>query len=369
MKKIVAILTHWSIPNYGSFLQAYALQKFIGETYPQYDVKQIAYMNPVHAKMYYGYEMHEIYRLWAINPHFYQDIIKRIKSIQRRKNLLKFKEFYLTSISHTEELNSRQLEKTHFDTVILGSDILWDYSIPFYNYDPYVFGNSINADKIISYAASFGTVKPGSLHPEYVKNGIKKLDAISVRDINSAQICEELTDAKVSNVLDPTMLWHFTDDPNIKQIDLGFNYIVVYGSFFTKDQIKFIRQFASEKNLKIICLDSFGDHCDWCDYFLPIGSISPFEWCSYIKASEYLMTCTFHGLMFGLIYNKRILFNATSFIRDKSVDFITYLGLEEVLLNGSDFEESMSYKWDYSRINCLINSKRKESVDYLMKNI
>ena len=50
----IGIYTFWNVPNYGTFMQAYALQKIIGRIFPGDDVRQIAYLNPRHYKAYYG---------------------------------------------------------------------------------------------------------------------------------------------------------------------------------------------------------------------------------------------------------------------------------------------------------------------------
>lgn len=368
-KKTVGILTHWSIPNFGAFLQAYALRNVVESMWKDYDVRQIAYMNSVHAKMYYGLEMHEIYKYWLINPKFYRDCYRRYKRKNEIIELRKFNNYYLDEIKHTDVLDETSLPHKVFDNVILGSDIIWDYSIKFYNHDKFVFGNDINSDNIISYAASFGTVKETKDYPEYVKKGMQRLNSISVRDINSKCIAEHIVKKNVSLVLDPTLLWNFKDDSNVKEPSYNFKYIAVYGSYFDTEQVQSIKQLAKDKNYKIIYLDTVGDRCDWCDIFIKATDMSPFEWCGYIKAAEIVVTCTYHGLMFGLIFNKKMLFNATQFMRDKASDFIEYIGLKEVFLEGKTFEEQLRYNWNYCFINQKIDEKKKSSIMYLKENI
>ena len=115
-------------------------------------------------------------------------------------------------IPHTENLSSNDLSNTEFNTVILGSDIVWDYSFDLFDHDSYLFGNNIKATNISAYAASFGTIKRNSKYPQYVIDGIKKMKKISVRDENSADIVEEITGERPTIVLDPTWLWNFNED-------------------------------------------------------------------------------------------------------------------------------------------------------------
>ena len=368
-KKKIGILTHWSIPNFGSFLQAYSLRNVISSIATDSEVEQIAYMNKVHSKMYYGMEMHELYKRWFINLGFYKDCYKRFKRRKQIKAIRKFINHYYNSIPHSIKYTAKTIQKAHYDVLVLGSDILWDYSISFFDHDKFVFGLGIDSEKKISYAASFGTVKPESNHPQYVITGINELNDISVRDVNSKIIVEKISGKKAQVVLDPTLLWDFDNDEKIIGPNIDCKYVAVYGSFFTEEQINFVKVFCRENSYKIIYLDSVGDTCSWCDVFVDASSINPFEWAGYIKHCEFLMTCTFHGLMFGLIFNKKIVFNATQFMKDKASSFIKEIGMEEKLLSYKPIKEIISLPWDYDTVNKKIEALKKESMRFLRLGI
>ena len=116
-------------------------------------------------------------------------------------------------------MTAQELEQAKFDTVVLGSDIIWDYSFEIFDKDPFLFGSKLNAKKKISYAASFGTIKESEPIPEYVKKSLLDMDEISVRDLNSARIVEKIVGKKPEVVLDPTYLWDFTKDSNVIKPD------------------------------------------------------------------------------------------------------------------------------------------------------
>lgn len=359
----IGILTFWNVPNYGTFLQAYALRNVVQELYPNDTVEQIAYLDKVHYEGYYGlFNFH--YKLWPINPKFYMYCLRRLKNYKSIKDLKSFLEYYNT-IPHTRTLTKAMMEKESFDTVILGSDIIWDYTFDLFNRDTFLFGNDLNAKNIISYAASFGTVKPEGDYPQYVRNGIKKMDAISVRETTSAEIVRQITDEVPQIVADPTFLWDFSIDQNVVTPDIKEKYIVVYGSYFTDELIDGVCKYAKDNNLKIVCLNSLDDSYDWCDINIQQNELSPYEWLGYFAKSEIVMTCTFHGLMFGLIFNKKIAFSPTQFILDKATSFIKSLELEEVLIKKNSFTEKVTWEWDYEQINERISSLREESISYL----
>lgn len=375
--KTIGILTNWNVPNYGAFLQAYALQKVISSFDSDYDVRQIAYLEPEHYRVYY--KLNNVrFRFSYLNPRTYLNILKRLLG-GKTKALKSFLRFYKEFLPHTEDLTKKTITEKTFDTIVLGSDIIWDYSIRFFNNDEFVFGNHLKSNNIISYAPSFGTVKnqpPYFSHtcPEYVKRGLKRLSAISVRDENSRQLVKQYVGRNALVVCDPTILWDFQRDKNILPIldnltSQAPKYIVVYGSFFTHELIQGVVAYAKKNGLRLICLDSLDDAFDWCDENIKQNNLNPFQWLSYFKYAEMVFTCTYHGLLFGLIFNKKTIFNPTEFILDKATSFIKYIGLEDVLVNFTTFEQKADWNWDYDKINVKLDEMREKSLEFLKDSI
>lgn len=366
--KTIGIMTFWGVPNYGTFLQAYALKNVVEKQINDVKCEVIPYLNNKHYKKYYGLTPLSC-RFKFLRIKFYLSIIEGLKKLpDNRKKEQNFLRYY-SSLSFSSRIDKRMLKKKFYDTVILGSDIIWDFSIPFFNKDKYLFGVNLNCNKKISYAASFGTVKYGDVIPQYVKKGILELDKVSVRESNSVKIASEITGKKPSLVCDPTFLWDFNTDENIKIHNKYGRYIVVYGSDLGKDLIQGCICYAKEHKLKIICLDSHEDSYDWCDINIKQSLLSPFEWLGLFKNSEIVFTCTYHGFVFGLIFNKRIVFNPLKFIIDKAESFIKFLDIEEPFVKLASFSEKADWEWDYSKINNKIKEIRVESLNYLIQNV
>lgn len=356
--KNIRILTFWNVPNYGAFMQAYALQKFLENRYADCNVNQLSHLAQCHYDAYYKLKTRKNYKLWYINPKFYIRFLKRTKLIRELENTKKFLSYY-DSIPHTDINDDR------IDVLVLGSDIIWDYNIDVFGCDQKLFGIGINAKKKISYAPGFGTVKLGMSAPEYVKKGLNELDAISVRDEKSKKIVKDLTGKDAAVVIDPTLLWNFENDENIPEPSLSHDYIVVYGSYFTKELVDGAQKYCRDNNCKLICLSSLDDKYDWCDEVVDQNNLDPFEWVGYFKHAKAVMTCTYHGLMFGLIFKKRIVFNMTEFILEKSESLIEELGIREVLVDFKSFDEKMNWNWDYKNIYMNIENLRCNSFKYL----
>ncbi len=360
----IGILTFWNVPNYGTFAQAYALQKVLSNLFPEREVLQIAYLNKHHYDNYYS--PYPRYAPW--HKAFYKEFFKRVNPFSQYS---KRKEMFLRSYSvipHTDKMRKEDFSITTFDKVVLGSDIVWDYSFRMFDNDPFLFGVGINAKELISYAASFGTVKFGYNLPEYVKAGLRRIKRISVRDKNSASIVKSEIGNEAEIVLDPTWLWDFSNDPNVvkpKQEE----YMIVYGQDFSNERIQEIIDYAKENKLMLISLDCSDDKYSWCDLMIKQSEMSPFEWIGYFKYAKIIATTTFHGITFSLIFNKRFAFCKTKFIMDKAGDFLNEIGLFNLFNNENTISAMIDYDWNYNYINKVIEEKREKSYAFLLNSL
>lgn len=359
----IGILSFWDVPNYGTFMQAYALQRVIQKLYPNRAVKQIAHLDEKHQAFYYS----RLPQCSPLKKYFYKDLVDRNSGKTKKRRKL-FTDSY-RKIAHTEAMDGEALAQASFKTVVLGSDIVWDYSFECFNHDPFLFGCGFRAEQIISYAASFGTVASEEKHPEYVISGIREMDHISVRDKNSAKIVETITGRTPDLVLDPTWLWDFSTDTNIISPPYE-NYMVVYGQDFTDEFIRQIIDYAKEKKLKIVCLDCNNDHYDWCDVVIRQHELSPFAWIGYFRDAQVVATSTFHGLTFSLIFNKVFAFCKTDFILAKAGEFLKEIGLYEKFVSDHvTVKDMLDGDWNYDKINEIIAQQRHISLSYLKQAI
>lgn len=363
MKYDIGILTFWNVPNYGTYAQAYALQRVLQQINEKKDVRQIAHLDQHHFNFYYDKKAY--YRKYPIwKKSFWKSFF-----IRENSSLSKEGEFInaYALIPHTENICADNLKDFEFNKVILGSDIVWDYSIKVFNDDPLLFGQGFDVDEVDAYAVSFGTVPVDAKVPDYVNSALKKMKYISVRDEKSAEIVKKVTGIKPPIVLDPTWLWDFNNDENIIK-PTEEDYILVYGQDFTSMFIENLRKYANESGKKIIALDCNEDHYDWCDKMIGQAELSPFQWIGYFKYATSVATSTFHGITFSLIFNKKFAFCKTDFIMAKVDDFLKELKLFDLFdKNRDDVFGMLNHEFNYSHINELIEGKRTESLDFIRK--
>lgn len=366
MKKI-RILTFWGVPNHGCFLQAYALQKVLQEYFPDEDVKQIAYLNNNHYSFYYKFCMPRDFKWKYLNPNFYRALLREVRSINNKKELQKYLEFY-SIIPNDGSFKHVSSEIESCDTLVLGSDIIWDYTTSEALGDEVLFGRGIIAKKKISYAPSFCNSSENNYTPNYIINGIKELDAISVRDRLSAEKIKSILKQSPIVVPDPTFLYDFKSDIRVKKHVEDKPYIAVYGTSFDKNYVNGLLAFAKKKGYFIINLEFVQNSFSWADKNVKQKDLNPMEWLGYLWGAEYIMTSTYHGFLFSLQFNKKIIFMPTKFILNKAEDLIDFLGLREILIQSKSFEQKINYEWDYDKLIPKMKKYQEIGINYLKTN-
>jgi hypothetical protein len=81
-----------------------------------------------------------------------------------------------------------------YDAIVVGSDEVWNFRHPWYGSKPIFFGDGLQTERLVSYAASFGNHSAwDGIHPEWARK-LSRFSAISVRDENSRELVNGGTD-------------------------------------------------------------------------------------------------------------------------------------------------------------------------------
>ena len=174
----VGILSMQKVMNYGSFLQGFALKKTIEELGHQcefIDIEQGRVFPEL--KRSYTFLLKK-----AVERYMKWDVLTRLRYtciFQKRFN---------TEFFNLLGVNTHTI--THFDAVVIGSDEVFNFAqrVP-WGYTPQLYGKVSNANKVISYAGSFGHTTMQDIEhygvKDEIKNALFSMAAISVRDKNS----------------------------------------------------------------------------------------------------------------------------------------------------------------------------------------
>ena len=215
---------------------------------------------------------------------------------------------------HPFTTDPQQVPWSAFDLVVVGSDVVWNYTHPNHGDNPVYFGSdpAQAATRFIAYAASCGDTPTQSNPPEYVSNGLSRFTEITVRDESTAQLVNHAIDVNPPRVVDPTWL---QDDPihTFHKIPEDAKYLLIYGEGCSSERARAIRRYCDRRKLKIV---SAAFKCQTADHRL--YSMDPFEWVDLFRRAECIVTSTLHGLLYAIKYNKPTLFMVREDSRSKS---------------------------------------------------
>lgn len=361
----IGILSMQRVVNYGSFLQAYAMKGIVealGHDCYFIDIKQ---GKKIVSEDIFGGERKS--KIVFVLERLDRYIFKRIKHkmfVKSRTTRFNNEFFPVLGMGQKHDFNSV------YDTVIIGSDEVFNCT----QKSPWglaktLLGGGLDSGNIITYAASCGHTTLEKLEKynirEEVKNAMSNLRAISVRDANTKQFAEKMTDKVIYEHLDPTFIYDFGDlVPNSVPEK---NYILVYAydnRMSEKETIATIKNFAKEENKKII---SVGFYQNWCDKNI---LCNPFELLAYFKYADYVVTDTFHGTVFSIKYNKQF----ATIVRDSNKQKLRHLLKKFDLKNQevSDKNDLISILKQYPNyvdINCIIGGETISAIEFLKQNI
>lgn len=353
----VGILSMQRVMNYGSFLQGFALKKTIEELGHQcefIDIEQGRVFPEL--KRTIGFIVNKV-----IERYFKWDVLTRLHYTRIFQNRFKTEFFDLLGVNtHTIQ---------HFDIAVIGSDEVFNFAQrdP-WGFTPQLYGKVKDADKVISYAGSFGHTTLKDIEyfgvKEEIENSLRLMAAISVRDKNSYEIVQKLTGISPIVNVDPVLMFDYL--PYVKLPDLK-DYIVIYtypNRIKDRKEISAIKSFARKHNKKLI---SIGFYFPWCDEtVIP----TPFEVLGYMKKADYIVTDTFHGSVMSLKFNRLFVALVRSSNKQKMNSLLSQFGLSDRIVEDITLlEKTMLNTIDYDFVNAKLSFEREKSIDYLKNNL
>lgn len=354
--------------NYGQILQCYALQEYL--TQQGHEVKVVKYVDELERK-----HMFKNSRNGKARKLFYELNIlrKTLMYDESRIYYTKFKvhRFIQKYIKLTNPCyNSKQInnELKNVNGLVCGSDAIWHITTV---YDPIYCLDFFHNDSCIciSYAPSICLYSIPEVYKEMFENllvSINKLDRISVRGNRDKKLIAERVDKVVQVVLDPTLLLQKEDYKKImKPRKINKSYILVYGigdiSLYNNDILKLQEQKRIEEVVNI-------------DFYQTkkligksIKNVGIEDFLSLIYYSDMIVTDSFHGTVFSILFQKDFYLVKREIEKSKSnfskiEDLLEQFNIENrVLGNGQKIIEEI----DYSNVSKKLEIEREKSRKFL----
>ena len=305
---MVGILTFHKSVNYGSVLQAWALQRML--TLKGIESEIIDYEPEKYGDLY------DVF-LKPGKPHFLVKNINRIPVMailaRQKKSFARFREdnLRLSAESYTLE-NQEDICSKDYEAVICGSDQIWNTGAS--DADTVYFLPFPIPGRKISYAVSLNTGSfEGGVRGELYKRWISDYDYLSCREQNGVEKLRSLLgeDRQVDLNLDPTLLLNRIEYARITSPRLiRGKYIFVYYVWFNSSILAAAREISRRTGLPAYTIEMAKGGRAYLrlirNGIRPVTrTLAPGDYLSLIKNADCVVTDSFHGTAFSLIFEKQ----------------------------------------------------------------
>ena len=299
----IGILTFHCAHNYGAMLQCYALQEYL--VAQGHEVSVVDYRPDY---LTHGYVRHALHHWISRNP---LRAVKRLLTEPflyrtRGKRWDGFDRFMRTKLHLTPYHPAS--DYVNFDLIIVGSDQIWSTRLTGEKFDPVFFGKGL-ACRSVSYAASMSPCCLSADERKALPELLRNLDALSVREACMKQARETGK-------------------------ELGCEVVEITA---------------------ILRLTKPGKYC--------LQALDPISFISYFKEATFVVTSSFHGTVFSVLFHKPFYVVGMGNLGGRSAALLERLELKDRLLEQTSGRASL--KIDYAKVDRLLAEFRKEAVKYL----
>lgn len=352
MSRNIGILTFHYADNYGAVLQAYALRKVIN-SFPNCHAEIINYVPK-------GY-------VYSASP---DDVVK--KRIKREK----FNTFLSKHCGISTPMLHSVTGKSK-DLYVVGSDQIWNMDLPEAATDyEYLLPNLDDSAKRIAYSASIG-MNIEKIDKVLFGKYLPKFDHISLREKNYVEIISELSGKKCEYTLDPTLLLKkedyesliekpdTADEPYVLYFwydmgDGGLESVELVNTLSRKYNFSIKHSFDSETSLaKKLLINSSG--------YVMSGGIGEFLW--YMKNAEAVVTNSFHGMVFSILFRKPLFIYYPAIRGCRQENLVNLLNLQDRVFRGYTGIDRLGLEMNYEPVFSLLEKERERSISYLRSAI
>lgn len=359
----IGILTLHRSHNYGALLQAIALRKELTDM--GHDVKYEDYYPDYEINLYTLYNHLEFRSKSTLKKKlgFVYKTLRRCDLLYRWLRIRNFKRFR----NHYLEpyfINTSEYR----DVVIYGSDQLWRIQPFIGEFDPVYFGaNDFNTPKHVSYAVSLPAVPTTEEDMKVFNELVSHQNKISVREKQTQTYLEKQGFKDVSVSVDPTLLLdaNVWDDLIPRKRLIEEKYILVY-DLQGDERVeifkpKYLRELAEKSGCKIVYLR---DEARNMPTKYDRQTAAPDDFLNLIRYAECVLTSSFHGMIFAIIF-KKLFYSAQTYGVVRTQSILQQLGLLDRLLSADEIIDDIYKPIDYKCMDEKLGKLRESSIEYL----
>lgn len=365
MRKRIGIVTYnkyCNFTNYGSALQSWALWNAINDL--GYECLLVDYCPEI---LKDKNPLNPFEKMWVKDSEVLKDKKEIMKAI--KINFDKFSSFY-----NKMAFTKKKYDKNNFnsivdevDSFVCGGDTI--FCIEEYGFDPGYYAEYLPMkNNSISFSASFGDSNFIGDGINELKEKISNFKALGIREGRLIDTLKELTIKPVKRVIDNTLLVERERYEeligDIKPV-ISEPYLLYYSRFYNKEMEDFAIKLAKDKGLKIIEISLRQTN-------KRLGHINCYEagveeFLSLVKYSQYVVSNSYHAMIFSVIFNKEFYCFPRVNCLDKFRQFLSLVDLNERLIEDKHCVSTTPI--DYIKVNNIIEKHKKDSIDFLKEEL
>lgn len=383
----IAMINFFFAYNYGAVLQCTALKKTLEnmghdvtiiDYRPYYQMQYyLPYPNPFLAASYAWKKLKKDFISHRIlfTAKWFVHTIFNYRYASHRRNLKAFFQPYVEkNFCLTQRYSSYEELVNHppigYDVLICGSDQLWNPDVT-WGIDPAYYLNFGNHAIRIAYAISPCGLDCSKFREE-IQNAAQRIDRLSLREAEKKKDLESILGISDIEVCpDPTLLLDAQDyseyEENVFHIDK--DYVLFYGFSDTNKNdllIQTTQKAANVYNCKII--DMSIDFFSWNIPGVQRITVSPGQFLYLIKNAKCVVTNSFHGTVFSILYKKNFLTISKEGTSARMKELLTQLGLENKIVDSCINDPSFALP-DYEFVNNRRAIFKQKGLSFLSSSI
>ncbi len=359
-------LTFHASHNYGSVLQAYALNKWLRDA--GYDAEVINLRNAA---------QRHAYRVFQVKGKGLKRFVHFMYSLytypKLKRRAVKFEDFINHVLPVTDEVfdNGEDLRgKLHYNIYVTGSDQVWNPACQ--DFESAFYLDFVDKDaKTIAYAPSLGRTEFNNRQLLLIQQLLENIDFISCREEAGAEVLRKLTARPVSVVCDPVVLFGRESwEEFAGYIRWKEPYILTYFLENNNGSKACLKDLQKETGFSVVSLNE--DIRDFGKGYQCAFGASPQEFVGLFKHASFILTNSFHATAFSTLFQKPFYTlcgsnpNSGNPNDSRKTDYLNKIGLRERAILGDRLPPKE--KWfdlDYELCQKKINEFRIHSEKYL----
>ena len=351
--------------NYGSALQAYALQHVIEKM--GHDVEIIDYIYPNEYHMKFIHKRSVISRLISYT-------IELLRGFPRHKRIKAFREFINDNLKLSLTYNSKEElynNPPKYDVYMTGSDQVWNPKC--IHEDTSFMLSFTDSPNKVAFSASIAKGEIPEQYKDLYSRELKKFKQIYVRERRGAELIKSLIGYKPKVVLDPTLLLETKDWKALAQkskIELKEPYILIYVLEYSFNvypyMYQLIKYIQHQMDMKLVVMGMSIRHARKLSNKQILHDASVYDFVKIFSNASLVITDSFHGTAFSLNLNVPFysVVNNIENTDSRIIDLLNMVGdKSRIIRKGEDFTK-ITFDLLPSN-NVMIHELRDESLNIL----